>query len=449
MNYRFHPRALLTALVITAVTSGNGFASILSKNPLPRVMCVGDSITEGKFANSGGYRKVLQTLLRDNGYNILYVGKEDNGAPENRTGFSNGMENPNHEGYGSFRIDEILNGGTREGHTAPPFSKTLEAFHPDVILMMLGTNDVLGNYELATIADRLDQLVETVFAANPKTTLILAKPTPLTGDRETKLNAYCAQITDLVAKKQAQGRNIVIADMHSALDLADLPDKVHPNLLGFQKMAAVWYEALTGEKAPALPAPVAAAPSPVAATPSPVAAAATSASVAAAPIQGGMGAFSFTGGVAENNPRSFVLGFQFTTGDKPLTVGALGYLNDGQTGSNATHEVGIFENSTKQLITPAVPVTTSGGALSAQGATFTYVKLNKPVVLAAHTAYTIGARTTGCGYVKQETGASMKGCDLSSLHAAYIENASSLVFPDKIYTPNDPALIGPNFRLIE
>ncbi len=80
-------------------------------------MPVGDSITEGKYTQ-GGYRKPLYQLLKDNGYSATFVGKEDHGDPANDTGFSTGMENPNHEGYGSARIDMLLNGHHGETHGA-------------------------------------------------------------------------------------------------------------------------------------------------------------------------------------------------------------------------------------------------------------------------------------------------------------------------------------------
>jgi hypothetical protein len=100
---------------------GHGFAlaGIINKGVPVKIMPVGDSITEGKYTQ-GGYRKPLYQMLKDNGYFVTFVGKEDNGDPANDTGFSAGMEDPNHEGYGSARIGMLLNGGTTEKHTALP-----------------------------------------------------------------------------------------------------------------------------------------------------------------------------------------------------------------------------------------------------------------------------------------------------------------------------------------
>jgi len=407
-------------ITMTAV----GHATILSQTTPVRIMCVGDSITEGKDVGQGGYRKPLQALLRAGGYSFVYVGKEDDGQPENQTGFSQGMENPNHEGYGSFRIDEMFNGGTEEGHSAPPIAQTIANYHPDVILLMLGTNDVIQNHEIATIGDRLQALVDAIFAANDKIALVLAEITPMGGDRDATVVAYNAQVAALVDKEKAQGRNIVVADMHSALDPAQDLGGVHPNSFGYAKMASVWYEALTGKKA-------------------------TTPAIAAAGLATGGDVFTFTDAQSEQNSDSYVLGFQFTTDDRPITVNALGYLNDGETGDKATHPVGIYRADTQQLVTPVVSVTTSGGALTGQHATFTYVKLDQPVVLAPHTAYVIGGVESGYGYLKIETGLAFQSIDPCSVHAVFIHSdaAAGLVFPGRTYAPNDPANIGPNFQV--
>jgi hypothetical protein len=91
------------------------YAGAINKGVPVKIMPVGDSITEGKYTE-GGYRKPLYQLLRDNGYSVTFVGKEDNGDPANDTGFSTGMENPNREGYGSARIGMLLERG-RDGKT--------------------------------------------------------------------------------------------------------------------------------------------------------------------------------------------------------------------------------------------------------------------------------------------------------------------------------------------
>ena len=206
-------------------------------------MAVGDSITEGKFAGNGGYRQFLQNDLAGGGFSYNFVGKEDNGVPANNTGFSTGMADPNHEGYGSFRIDEILNGSTEEGHTAPPIATTLANYQPNVVLLMIGTNDVLQNFNLSTAPSRLDSLVNAIFTNDKGVKLYLASITPLANSSQDALAVtYNSSIPGIVSKYAAMGDNAHFVDMHSALNPAtDLSDGIHPTSGGFQKMATTWY----------------------------------------------------------------------------------------------------------------------------------------------------------------------------------------------------------------
>lgn len=219
-----------------------------------RYMAVGDSITEGKFVGNGGYRQLLQNKLAANGYQYLFVGKEDDGQPANNTGYSAGMANPNHEGYGSFRIDQTLNGGSAEGFTAPPIASTIATYQPDVILLMIGTNDILGNNNLANAPARLDSLVNGIFAASPGVKLRMATVTPLSNaTNDARAVTYNAGMPSIVSKYQSLGRDISLVDMHSALNTTtDLSDGIHPTLSGFQKMADTWYPAAVPEPSGAM-----------------------------------------------------------------------------------------------------------------------------------------------------------------------------------------------------
>ena len=49
----------------------------------------------------------------------------------------------------------------------------------------------------------------------------------------------------VVAKHQGRGENVSLVDMHAALTVSDLFDKLHPNNAGYTKMAQVWFDAIT------------------------------------------------------------------------------------------------------------------------------------------------------------------------------------------------------------
>jgi len=231
----------------------HGFAdAILTKGVPVKIMPVGDSITEGKYT-IGGYRKPLQDLLKSNGYSVTFVGKEDNGDPANDTGFSKGMENPNHEGYGSARIGMLLTGGTTEKHTALPIKTSLANNNPDVVLVMLGTNDVFGITATDKMKATMDKLVSSIYEQSPNATVVLASICPIgkIAARDADVNAYNAVLPDIVQEQKGLGHKIAFADIHSVVALTDLSgDKVHPSAAAYKKMAALWYSVLTGEAAP-------------------------------------------------------------------------------------------------------------------------------------------------------------------------------------------------------
>ena len=245
----------------------------LPKGKMLRILPLGDSITRGSGSGYGNYRRPLQSLLTHGGYSFQFVGANTEQS-QNYHG-SDPEQNfspyqPGHEGYGGFRIEQISGDApaTDDGGVVyPGFSKTMAADTPDVVLLMLGTNDVNQAFDpggpgygggtgfAADAAMRLNALVDRLYAVNPNLTVVVAAITPLADPaKERQVEAYNAFVPQIVAAHQKQGQNILLADMHAAVTPADLsPDGVHPGTLGYDKMARVWDKALTGQTPPPLP----------------------------------------------------------------------------------------------------------------------------------------------------------------------------------------------------
>ena len=246
---------------------------VLAKGKTARIMALGDSITRGSGSGYGNYRRPLQSLLTHGGYTFQFVGASTelssnyHGADPEQT-FS--PYQPKHEGYGGFRIEQISGDAPAVddgGVSYPGLSRTLAADKPDVILIMLGTNDVNQAFDpggpgyggasgfAADAAGRLNTLIDRLYAAQPGLTIVLASITPLADSaKEANEKAYNVFVPEIVAAHRKTGRNIVFADMRAGLTAADLsPDGIHPTTLGYDKMARVWYAALTGQMAPPLP----------------------------------------------------------------------------------------------------------------------------------------------------------------------------------------------------
>jgi hypothetical protein len=141
------------------------------------------------------------------------------------------------------------------------------------------------------------------------------------------------------------------------------------------------------------------------------------------------------------------LGFNFTTGDTPITITALGYINDG---FNATHVVSLFDVATQQALPGAqVDVTTVGGGGDSN--TFTYTDLASPLTLAANTQYQIISQFfTGEHYFTQAQGfTSQFGLTLDTgVYGYYGAPPATPLFATSTYAPNNPGDFGPNFKVL-
>ena len=162
----------------------------------------------------------------------------------------------------------------------------------------------------------------------------------------------------------------------------------------------------------------------------------------------GIPAFSFTtSDFRTDDMGTAELGYTFSVGSNPITVGALGYINDG---FNGTHTVAIFDVATQQLVTGAsATVTTVGGGEASN--TFTYTDLIAPVILAANTQYQIVSQFfAGEHYFTQAQNLiSQPGVTFGdAVYGFYVAPPAIPQFATGTYPPNNPGDFGPNFTIL-
>lgn len=217
-----------------------------------KLMTFGDSITDG-FWLEGGYRTFLCNELEENGLSqyVDFVGSKTGGQ----------CYDNEHEGYTGFsicRIEDSITGARMGIDKLVP--KRVEKFQPDVLTIMIGTNDILSHYELDTMGERLEGVVDSAFEKLPEgAKLYLATIPDMDASDTTYIDAdtytveymdecvsnYNEQVKALVEKKQGEGKNIELADVHAVLGKEDLYDGVHPNEEGYKKLADYWYGVIT------------------------------------------------------------------------------------------------------------------------------------------------------------------------------------------------------------
>jgi lysophospholipase L1-like esterase len=200
-----------------------------------RIMPLGDSITDGFTPYPGGYRVNLWQRLGAGGYTVDFVGSQTNGPAE--------LGDHDHEGHSGWRIDQL----------DANIVTWLNSTDPRTILLHIGTNDINQNYDVANAPARLSKLIDDILRTKPNVQLFVAQIITEGGEpHATMVNTYNAAIPGIVANK---GSHVHLVNMHAALTAADLADGTHPSQQGYNKMAPVWYNALTSVPASLQPLP--------------------------------------------------------------------------------------------------------------------------------------------------------------------------------------------------
>ncbi|MEW2327163.1 cellulose binding domain-containing protein [Micromonospora chersina] len=235
--------ALLPALVVGFALVSTAPPAAAAATPV-RVMPLGDSIT----GSPGCWRSVLWNRLQSSGYTdvdfVGTLGPQGCGQPYDG----------DNEGHGGYLVTNVANQNLLPGWLA--------ATHPDVVLMHFGTNDVWSNIAPATILAAYSKLVDQMRAANPATTVLVAKIIPMNpatcaecGQRVVALNAL---VDGWAAGKTTTASPVVVVDQWTGSSTAtDTYDGVHPNAAGDQKMSDRWYPALTAALRGTTPTPTA------------------------------------------------------------------------------------------------------------------------------------------------------------------------------------------------
>ena len=250
---------------------------------------LGDSITFGASAQPapGGYRTSLDQMLTRAGIDHQFVGSwTANSSP------TLDLEKENrHDGHGGYRVDQIRSDLDGIAHGSSDMGgywligrKTSAALTPDVVLVHLGTNDILQRWDprrfptkdgradlsssrqrsifVSDLTDRLADLVTRLHTLRPHSLVVLSTIVPIDIPAFADTTAaYADSVRRLVVRLNATHVPVALADAYSTFVSTAPPgsrvapglmsgDGIHPTPAGYAVLARVFATVLEGRTLP-------------------------------------------------------------------------------------------------------------------------------------------------------------------------------------------------------
>lgn len=206
------------------------------------IMPLGNSITRGSTGspNKIGYRRKLYLDLIAKGYDIEFVGSQS-------LGLLNDFDK-DHEGHSGWHADHPT---IPEISIAENLYGWLEMNPPDIILMHVGTNDIIGlegnNEDIFDVVDDVNKILDTidVFEDNYNKEIYVVLAKIILQENDTLTSEFNSKLDSMVTIRILNEDKIILVDQESALNYPDdLVDGIHPTQIGYNKMADTWLLAL-------------------------------------------------------------------------------------------------------------------------------------------------------------------------------------------------------------
>lgn len=217
-----------------------GAATAAGAEPV-RIVCIGDSITQGGRADreEWTYRLPLFGMLRDAGVKFDFVGSRTAGLQPNAKwpDWKGTPFDADHEGYYGAKTAQVRD---HLKDTLPKFAP------PDIALIHLGTNDQGAADHTADVVKPLEEIIALLRARNPKVAVVVGHLN-FNGGAAVKIRP----LVDDMAKRLSTAASPVVTVHHykgwkedPKAAGTDTFDWAHPNPQGQKKMAEAWYAAM-------------------------------------------------------------------------------------------------------------------------------------------------------------------------------------------------------------
>ncbi|XXH03741.1 hypothetical protein Hte_010147 [Hypoxylon texense] len=223
-----------TSSSVTASATPSVAISSTASNDIPlRIMALGASIVKGETSPGYlGFRKPMRDELVGLGFAVNMVGSVRLGD----------FTDNDVEAYGGKKIKEM------QEYAEKIVPQTL----PNVFVINLGTNNLLQNKDVDKVGIQMESMIDYLLKASNQSTVVLSTMlTNKVGDLEATVLDMNQQYRDIMKKYEADGKPVVLAEMHPSEGGTDVPtvddigpDGSHPTVHGYEMMGSIFVRAI-------------------------------------------------------------------------------------------------------------------------------------------------------------------------------------------------------------
>ena len=204
--------AMMLAALLPSFTALKAPDTVAAADTI-NIMPVGDSITFG-YGDDGGYRKYLDYFLKEKGISFDLVGPE---GPNNASFQFNGQQvsyDNNHAGYSGYTIKQqypIPSWGENGLLEKLKNKNAVKQAQPDIILLIIGTNDMTANRNLNDCENDLHSLVDYMLADMPQDGIVFMGSIPeftAYGGNAARVAGYNNTVKKVAEDYANSGKNV-------------------------------------------------------------------------------------------------------------------------------------------------------------------------------------------------------------------------------------------------
>ncbi len=224
---------------------------------LGNIWFIGDSITQSNADgdSNGSPRKSHYSLLTAAGYNFTYTGHftaNIDGLPNTGSTASTNLYHY-HSGVSGSTIGNNSNGRTNMTNSIPQWwnSGRLASRKPNIVLIMLGTNDIDLNDDITNAPARMKNLINTILtqAGTSPPSIFISQIPPNLGSATEDQNVvtYNNGLSNIVSELKSEGKDVTLVDNYTPIKANTgllMRDSLHTNAAGNSVLAQQWFNSI-------------------------------------------------------------------------------------------------------------------------------------------------------------------------------------------------------------